>query len=613
MLTGRVAFEDRDAISVIRKVQRGEFSSPRQVDRRVPAALDAIVVRAMAVEPGARYASPKALAEEIEHWLADEPVQAYREPATVRLIRWARRHRPAVAAAAVVLATMLAGFAVNDGLIRIEKERTEQQRRLAVENFQKADEQRGIAERLSANLTLDRGLALCERGEVNRGLLWLARALETVPAHETQLQQALRANLAGWQRALTSLEGILQHPEGYVVGAAFRPDGKEFLTLHRSGDHKMLTVYRWETSTLRPLAPSRSFADRPSPFNAAQREPLVKRISPDRTVFLPDGKRIVLGGDDKALHQFDAVTGAVIGTSLRHDGKVRAVAYSPDGKAILTGGHDRTARLWDAATGRAVGDPLEVSAPVNAVYFTPDGATFLVGDFAGVVHLHETASRRRLDRTLSHSEAGRIEAIAVSPDGRTIVTGADDCTVRFWDFATGRPLGNPLKNQGSVRAVAFRADGKAAMSAGWDKAVRLWDVATAKSLAPPHFVQSLISDAALSPDGKAVLVGCQDGTARIWDLATAKPISPIFAHDDVVSSVAFRSQGRTLATGSFDGTVRIWKNPAPVSGSIDQTRTWVEVLTRMELSTDGIARILDVPQWEARRKQLEELGGAPVP
>ena len=121
------------------------------------------------------------------------------------------------------------------------EDRTEQQRRLAVDNFRKADEQRQIAEDLSATLTLDRGLALCERGEVSRGLLWLTRALEIVPSAETELQETVRANIASWRRPLTSLRGILPHPEGHVVGVAFDPAGKSFLSLHRTSDQKTIS------------------------------------------------------------------------------------------------------------------------------------------------------------------------------------------------------------------------------------------------------------------------------------------------------------------------------------------------------------------------------------
>ena len=116
VLTGRPPFEESDVGSLLRKVQRGDFPLPRQIDRRVPPALEAIVEKAMAFSPADRYESATALAGEIDSWLADEPVLAFREPALRRAARWARRHKPAVAGLAVLLASAVVALAVGPGM-----------------------------------------------------------------------------------------------------------------------------------------------------------------------------------------------------------------------------------------------------------------------------------------------------------------------------------------------------------------------------------------------------------------------------------------------------------------------------------------------------------------
>jgi tetratricopeptide (TPR) repeat protein len=107
LLTGHRPFEDKDTQEVLRKVRKGLFKPPRQVNKQVPAALDAICRKAMAREPKERYPTAKALAEDIEHWLADEPVSAHREPLRARVGRWARRHKPLVAGVAAMVLTAL--------------------------------------------------------------------------------------------------------------------------------------------------------------------------------------------------------------------------------------------------------------------------------------------------------------------------------------------------------------------------------------------------------------------------------------------------------------------------------------------------------------------------
>jgi serine/threonine-protein kinase len=112
LLTGRAPFARGDVGEVLHKIQKADFPRPRQVKRNVPPALEAVCLKAMALRPEDRYPSARALADDIEHWLADEPVTAYREPWRVRSGRWVRRHKPAVAAAAaaLVVAVVLGGL-----------------------------------------------------------------------------------------------------------------------------------------------------------------------------------------------------------------------------------------------------------------------------------------------------------------------------------------------------------------------------------------------------------------------------------------------------------------------------------------------------------------------
>src|SRR5262249_34428526 len=110
LLTGRPPVEDDDVGAVLRAVQKGGFPPPWRLDPAIAPALEAICLRAMALRPEDRYATPRALAEDIEHWLADEPVAAWREPWMRRARRWERRHRAAVMAAASGLLVALAGM-----------------------------------------------------------------------------------------------------------------------------------------------------------------------------------------------------------------------------------------------------------------------------------------------------------------------------------------------------------------------------------------------------------------------------------------------------------------------------------------------------------------------
>jgi serine/threonine-protein kinase len=118
LLTGRPAITDSNVLDALQKVKKGDFPAPRLVKREVAPALEAICLKAMALKPADRYGSPRELAEDVEHWLADEHVSALPESAMQRLARWGRRHRALTRAATITLAlvavvSVLATLLVN--------------------------------------------------------------------------------------------------------------------------------------------------------------------------------------------------------------------------------------------------------------------------------------------------------------------------------------------------------------------------------------------------------------------------------------------------------------------------------------------------------------------
>jgi tetratricopeptide (TPR) repeat protein/tRNA A-37 threonylcarbamoyl transferase component Bud32 len=151
LLTGRAPVPGQDDGPVLDKVQRGEVVPPRQVKADIPAPLEAICRKAMALRPEDRYATALDLAADVEHWLADEPVAAYPEPWTTRARRWARRHRPLVAGVAAALAVaLLLGGGVWWWLEQKEAERREEAARQEARTRQAVEAALELVEGLQA-------------------------------------------------------------------------------------------------------------------------------------------------------------------------------------------------------------------------------------------------------------------------------------------------------------------------------------------------------------------------------------------------------------------------------------------------------------------------------
>ena len=128
LLTGALPFAGTDVGAVLEAVRRGEFERPRKLDPSIDRSLEAVCLKAMARSPKDRYVSARALADDLERWMADEPVSARSDPVFERAGRWARRHRPLVTAAA---ASMLAVLGASVAISVLQATAAQRERRLA--------------------------------------------------------------------------------------------------------------------------------------------------------------------------------------------------------------------------------------------------------------------------------------------------------------------------------------------------------------------------------------------------------------------------------------------------------------------------------------------------
>jgi cytochrome c len=204
---------------------------------------------------------------------------------------------------------------------------------------------------------------------------------------------------------------------------------------------------------------------------------------------------------------------------------------------------------------------------------------------------------------------GPVRAIAVSPDGSTILTGGFDESVIRWSSATGAALAVLRGHAGSVNAIVALGGGRLA-SAGHDGRILLWGADSALS-ATLEGHGAPVASLAISPDGRTIASASWDQTVRVWPLSGGKP-RILEGHSGNVNAVAFMPDGRVISAG-YDGTIRIWpENGAPEVASHAIPFTALVVAPDGEIlagSVDGKIRILS--KDEAAVAELET-GGKPV-
>jgi WD40 repeat protein/serine/threonine protein kinase len=212
---------------------------------------------------------------------------------------------------------------------------------------------------------------------------------------------------------------------------------------------------------------------------------------------------------------------------------------------------------------RIVPRNFQVEGETMCAAFSPDGKSFVTGQ-ANCVCLRETDTGHVLwyvtddkDNICAHKD--NIWAVAFSPDGKTILSGSDDKTVRFWDAATGKPAKDHLQRDHRVRGVGFSADGRRFLVAGDTGGVQLFDFPSCEPFGEPIARTENIADAALSPDGTKILTANMEGSARLWDAKSGLKVGPDMPHKNQVWAAAFSPDGKRIITGSWDRTAQIWE------------------------------------------------------
>jgi WD40 repeat protein len=569
LLTGRSPFAGESEVDTLLQLRTQEPIPPHRLRPRLPRDLETICLKCLQKDPGKRYLSAEALAEDLRRLLSGRAIQARPVGPVERLGRWCRRN-PYLAAAYGLAAALFLAFGGLSLVFAFY------QRHAAL----KIAKQFNLAERRSALLAIESGLTKCAHDTIPEGMLWLAHGLQIAaklpPAEAGDLEWLARANLALWRKELLPLRAMLSDPKG-IKAVAFSPDGRTILTGNMSG-----TIQRWDPVTGEPLGPplrrhrdavsSISFsadgrwfvtgsADRTAQVWDATTElaggpPLLHPHWVNAVAFSPDGRTVLTGCQDGLARFWETASGKLMDLPLRHEAAVDAVAYSPDGRTVCTGSWDGTARFWEVDTRKPLGLPMLHQGPVRSVAYRPDGLAVVTGSEDMIARQWEAGTGKFLGSPLVH---GAGVAVAVfSPDGGIILTGSFDRTARLWQAATGRPLGPPLAHTGSVNAAAYSPDGRTIVTAGWREPARLRELATERPLVPTLRHPDQVRAVAYSPDGRTVLTGCKDGIGRFWEAATGNLLCPTLRHEGRILAVAYSPDGRSVLTGSYDKTARLW-------------------------------------------------------
>ncbi len=494
---------------------------------------NAVLVKACQTDPARRYASAADMHAEL---------LLIQSGKSIKRMRWLEQ-RQSLFTKVIAVGALLT--ALRPVALHLAREQAKREATLRT----RAEASELVTRHNLARELLHRGQALCEKGDVARGLHWMVRSLKETPASSHALKRAIEENLVAWTTQRVQPRAVLLH-EAAAWTAAFSPDGRLLATGCVGG---VLAVWSVESGLL-------LFAKK------AHSEMLC------HVAFSPHGDRVLSTSSD-GVRMWSADLGAPIGSPMKHKDVVWCAVFSPDGRLVLSGSTDGTARLWDAATGEPVTPPMNHGAQIWQVAFSPDGklAVSVSWSKEGTARLWSVPGGEPVLSALPHPPG--ITGVAFSPDGRMLATGGGDGSVRLWSVKTGEPIGPVLRHHREVWSVEFSADSRRLLTGSADHTARLWSVETGEPIGEAMQHESAAWKATFSPDGELILTGSHDRTAQLWSAKTGERVGfPICAGHDIRLGAFFSPDGATVLTTGR--AVKLWSTEECRRGSVHLNHPW---------------------------------------
>jgi hypothetical protein len=466
MLTGRPPFLAETPLDTILQVVTDPPVPPSRLQPRVPADLEAICLKCLDKQPHRRYHSARALADDLDRFLAGLPTEA----GQLRARSWTRRNAGQLAAVGV--------WALGAALLAAPWP------------------PRPVVYALVGGVFLPFGLRLWRRAagkslDVLRGHRGKVYGLGFSPDGKYLASASADRTVGLWEPARGQKWATLQGHRGAVYAVAFSPDGR---TLASAGADR--TVRFWNPVT-----------------GEASPTTLVERAGTCALAFAPDARTLAVGCGDGAVGLWDVATGerrTILRPARGRRRAVYALAYSPDGQLLACGHTNGKATLWDVGRARERAGLNEHgrrhfflwTARSPAVGFAPDGKVLATGrteDKERPVRLYNTLtgqSIRSLEDPRGWMPAPRryrtVYSLAFSADGK-VLTAAHGKVVKVWDLNTAELRHRFTGHRGQVYAVAVSPDGQTVASGGADRTVRLWDPTAPPRARPKGWWQRLSS------------------------------------------------------------------------------------------------------------------------
>lgn len=311
-------------------------------------------------------------------------------------------------------------------------------------------------------------------------------------------------------------------------------------------------------------------------------------LSPDASVLATAAPGFYRRNRRFPIQVWDTRTGDLTSNLTEHTSWIRSLAFSPDGKTLASGDESKTIFLWDVKGGdRRATFKIPAGGGHHALAFSPNGNFLASGSSNGTIYLwNATKTEERwwdavgqyMPSLVLNGHNTKVTDLAFSPDGKMLISGSQDGTVRAWDTLTGSQLFTCSEFMGPIEGIVFAQDGRTVTSVnghGWGNPRffqhRLWDSRAGSHLSTHNL--KILEARAISSDGTTLAAEDKNRTFHLWNLhenRSQAALASVHPKNDLNVKFAFSPDGNILASGDKTGSLRLWEVPHRPKSAIKQ-------------------------------------------
>ncbi|MCI0538667.1 MAG: protein kinase [Verrucomicrobiales bacterium] len=553
LLTARAPFQANSLEAIVTQVLHTNPVSPRLLNPAVPRDLDTICLKCLEKDPIRRYATARALAEELDRFLNGEPVRARPLGPIGKAWRWCER-RPALASVLLLLQLALTvGFA---GILW-QWRRAEHGEFSARQNLYAAD--------------MNLAHVAVENGN-------LGRALELLRKHAPRLRK--ETDLRGWewrylwQHCQSDALSTICQKSNIIYSLAVCHEGR---LLAIGEDRGALSI--WDLQNRREV----------TRLSAGQKDVIAAFSPRDPLLAYSTISGLESTNRHYSVRLWDNATKQQL-AELKLFGECRGLAFSADGQALITSSArpENQIAVWRIRGGTKLatysapqiadnmGNPFAVSREFSIVAHGMPG---------GGIRVVNMATAKELWRTETDGE--EVTALAFSPDVRILASaaGVRASPIRLWDVASGKEIGHLDGHRSWIRNLVFWGDGNTLASGSADQTIRLWNITTRSVMSTLRGHRQEVWSLALLPNNRMLLSGSKDGSVCIWDTAANPQDEAGVTMPDKIATWRFGSDSKLIIALDPHGRLARWEGT-----NFRDRRPLMEIGTnsmRVHLSRDG--------------------------